>query len=345
MLYFDGNKTGFLQQREMKKLKPESGVRVKKGQRLNEETFEDCVYCGKTFTHKDMIKHKVEEEKDWKCRYCDKEFETLQLFRRHTYRYHKYYSCKVCNVKFLKGAYEYHMSSVHRNRPECKICNKTFATKLSLIAHEKKIHLGQRENRFQCQQCSYNAPDKFQFKIHVARHNKAPSLVCDHCGTGHYTKSELNKHIQADHCGGYPCDVCQKSFRSPEYLKRHKIIHEPNYDPQKINFTCEECGKGFLNEFRFKRHLMRHKGSVPVYNCETCGKSITSKSSFQAHIRMHSGLKPFACLDCGKTFTDKRYLLEHRKHHMGEAPFRCDICGQRFALYGSFTTHKKSHQC
>lgn len=235
------------------------------------------------------------------------------------------------------------MSSVHRAKPECKICNKTFATKLSLVAHEKKIHLGQRDERFQCQVCKYKAPDKFQFKVHMARHNKAPSLVCDYCGAGHYTKTELNKHIQADHCGGYPCDICQKSFRSPEYLKRHKVVHEPDYDPLKVNFTCEECGKGFLNEVRFKRHLLRHKGQLPTYNCDSCGKTITSKASFETHLRMHTGLKPFICSECGKAFSDKRYLVEHKHHHNGEKSFNCNICGEKYLQYGSFTEHRKVH--
>lgn len=331
------------QTKSAKKQPEELGKGAKMGSHGTDDKLENCVYCGKSFTHKEMIRHKAEEEKILKCRYCDQDFDTLQLFRRHTYRYHKYYFCKICNLKFLKGAYEYHMSSVHRSRPECTICNKSFATKLSLIAHEKKIHLGQRDERFQCNVCHYKAPDRFQYKIHIARHNKSPSLVCDHCGAGHYTKGELNKHIQADHCGGYLCEFCHKSFRSPEYLKRHKHVHEPGYDPSKVNFTCEECGKGFLNETRFKRHSLRHRGQMPTFECDACGKRLTSKSSFNSHLRMHSGNKPFVCSDCGKAFSDKRYLTEHKRHHTGEKPFYCDTCGQRFSQYGSLSTHKKGH--
>ena len=315
----------------------------KKSNEILNEKVEDCVYCGKSFPHKIYLKHKAEEEKNLKCQYCDKYFETVQLYRRHTYRYHKLYTCKICNVKFLKGAYEYHVNSMHRTKPKCKVCYKTFATKLSLLAHEKKIHLGLRDERFECQICKYKAPDKFQFKIHMSRHNKAPSFVCDRCGSGHYTKTELDKHIQADHCGGYVCTICKKTFRSPGYLKKHLIIHEPNYDPNEINFTCEECGKGFLNQLKFKKHLSRHKNEGKFYNCNICNKNTTSKSSFKTHLRMHSGRKPYNCRQCEKTFSDKKYLIEHENNHLKEKIFTCNMCDETFSHCKQFSNHKQSH--
>lgn len=277
-----------------------------------EERFEECVYCGQVFSHKVLLKHKAEEEKFLKCKYCDKDFENVYLYRRHTYRYHKYYTCKTCNLKFLKGAYEYHMSSVHKQKSVCQVCNKTFSTNLSLSAHRKKIHLGLREERFQCQICQYKAPNNFQYKVHIARHKKSPFLVCEHCGSGHYTNTELRTHIQADHCGGFPCMVCKKSFRSQEYLNKHKISHEDKCGTTRRNFSCEECGKVFLNESKLRNHCLQHKDQLAILTCDTCGKTVTSKAILEAHMKTHTEIKSFSCLECGKSFANKKHLVGHK---------------------------------
>lgn len=276
---------------------------------------DDCIYCGKQIPKKEASRHKAEEEKSLHCLYCYKNFENLRLFRRHMYRYHKLYSCQICNVKLLKGAYEYHKRSVHSTRQECNACGKLFATRRSLMTHRKKIHLGERDSKWKCSICCYQAPDGYQLAVHQARHSKTPSFVCEQCGARRYTQTELRKHIQVDHGGGYPCDVCGRAFRCAEYTKRHRLTHDPRYEPEKVCYTCEECGKGFVKEPNFKRHLLKHKGQLPTFRCDLCGKQVSSKQSFAAHMRIHLGTKPFACSTCGKTFSEKRYLKWHERQH------------------------------
>lgn len=267
------------------------------------------------FTKKEMANHKAAEEETLHCSYCDQHFETVRLFRRHMYRYHKLYSCETCNVKLLKGAYEYHRRAVHNERPKCELCDKVFATRRSFLTHQKKIHLGERDNRWKCQLCDYQAPDRYQYQVHQARHSKTPSFVCEQCGARRYTPTELRKHIQIDHLGGYQCDLCGKPFRCAEYMKRHRLTHDPNHEALKSSFTCEECGKEFVKEVNFKRHVLKHRGQLPTFRCDQCGKEISSKQSFEAHLRTHTGVKPHICCTCNRAFSEKRYLKWHLRQH------------------------------
>lgn len=67
------------------------------------------------------------------------------------------------------------------------------------------------------------------------------------------------------------CSHCQKIFSRNSTLKRHMLIHDPNYSRQD---TCQIC--------------------------EICGKLI--RGIMSTHYRVHSDNKPFQCELCEKNF-------------------------------------------
>ena len=65
-------------------------------------------------------------------------------------------------------------------------------------------------------------------------------------------------HIKRVHDGRKcnKCDICDKSFVTPQNLQRHiKYSHENN------RLECDSCGKSFSRSIDLKKHLYKvHEG-------------------------------------------------------------------------------------
>ena len=78
------------------------------------------------------------------------------------------------------------------------------------------------------------------------------------------------------------------------------------------DFTCQFCGKVYVQRWQLKKHMMLHTGEKP-YKCNICHKAYAEKRSINIHMRTHTGEKPFKCDVCGRAFSDKSNLRVHRK--------------------------------
>ena len=108
-------------------------------------------------------------------------------------------------------------------------------------------------------------------------------------------------------------------------IKAHKKPH-----------VCDNCGKRFKIEARYKRHSLickdqnqngndHEKKKIPNL-CSYCGKSYASKSSLWSHVAIvHEGKKP-TCLICSEAFERVYSLKKHMAlKHDGET-YECFIC-------------------
>ena len=112
-------------------------------------------------------------------------------------------------------------------------------------------------------------------------------------------------------------------------IKAHKKPH-----------VCDNCGKRFKIEARYKRHSLickdqnqngndHEKKKIPNL-CSYCGKSYASKSSLWSHVAIvHEGKKP-TCLICSEAFERVYSLKKHMAlKHDGET-YECFICNSKF---------------
>lgn len=77
---------------------------------------------------------------------------------------------------------------------------------------------------------------------------------CLICSKKH-PKAFMAKHMRNRHSSKatrFPCQLCDKSFKSEELLSQHNKIHSGD----KVH-SCEHCGKSYVCKTNLKTHLLK----------------------------------------------------------------------------------------
>lgn len=170
---------------------------------------------------------------------------------------------------------------------------------------------------------------------------------CDTCGRSFRLRNSLLGHEKAHQTAKleygdvmkgdlYVCQICNKTFTTRKYWKRHLNIHTE----MGKRYQCQFCEKAFQTRSVRAKHELTHSGAKP-FECHICGKKMTQKSTLKTHLLTHTEQKPFRCHLCGKGCV-KMYELEcHLRMHTGDRPFRCSICDKGFVRNYQLQQHIK----
>ena len=77
----------------------------------------------------------------------------------------------------------------------------------------------------------------------------------------------------------FKCDVCQKTFKYPEQLKKHKFIHMAG---EKLK--CESCEKLFPRRADLEKHMQAAHNGI-MYVCNVCNSRCAHKHTLLRHYR------------------------------------------------------------
>ncbi|XP_054977615.1 membrane-bound transcription factor site-2 protease isoform X4 [Sorex araneus] len=109
-----------------------------------------------------------------------------------------------------------------------------------------------------------------------------------------------------------PQQDCTKMFKDVSSMRKHLHTHGPRAH------VCAECGKGFVESSKLKRHHLVHTGEKP-FECpfEGCGKRFSLDFNLRTHLRIHTGDRPFVCPfdNCKKKFSQSTNLKAHLSTH------------------------------
>jgi len=227
----------------------------------------------------------------------------------------------------------------------CCECGLRSSSHQENIEHWIKTHPTQPiVYRCDWEECTFSSTIVTEIKKHRRQHliDTKQLEKCDKCNKYYPAKYLATRHALVHQEGkNYKCEVCEKSFKTPENLKVHSRIHGP--EDQKYTHCCELCGRKFTQKANLEAHMRVHTGLRP-FSCDFCEKSFSQKGNLDEHRRTHTGEKPYVCDICGSRHTRKGELLLHiRCIHTHERPFQCSYCPKNFQRRDLLRKHERIH--
>ena len=243
----------------------------------------------------------------------------------------------------------------------CDICDKHVSSASSLARHKMRKH-----------------------KIPIIKHRRSNTgkFPCDICGKPTANAGNLKLHKQRKHGVTIPrrCHFCREVFDSTEELKNHKkryyqgdffkcpelncptkikltnnaaFIDHLNRHWDRMDYSCEHCGKVFTVKAWLKSHMLSHADpTVKSYACHLCPKSYKHNNLLRTHLEVHVNSDRFKCEFCGKGFPFKNNLEEHKISHTKEKRIKCTFCEEMFGRRQSARVHEakihtgiRKHRC
>ncbi|XP_031432812.2 LOW QUALITY PROTEIN: zinc finger protein 236 [Clupea harengus] len=143
------------------------------------------------------------------CYFCDQEFLTANMLRRHCRQSHgkeRCHVCLICNKAFKRATHLKEHEHVHQNGPslssqrprvfKCPSCDKAFA-KPSQLERHNRTHTGERP--FKCMQCDRAFNQKSALQVHRVKHTGEKPYKCEVCSIGFTQKSNMKLHMKRSH--------------------------------------------------------------------------------------------------------------------------------------------------
>lgn len=137
----------------------------------------------------------------------------------------------------------------------------------------------------------------------------------------------------------FPCDQCDKAFKSSNQLKTHKKITHQGIRP----YTCDICNKRFALTHDYKRHLITHSAKGK-FACDLCDKLFTGQGNLNAHKKfVHQQIRLFTCQHCDQRFSTSSYLKYHLTGSTKEeqTSFNCDKCNESYSHICTLRKHQQ----
>ncbi|XP_038218432.1 zinc finger protein 836-like [Zerene cesonia] len=305
------------------------------------------------------------------CNLCGKGFETAEILTGHTLLHRStgpVVSCPFCNQVVRRNGLTQHIKYTHNTKPQCELCQKTFANQNNLKRH-MIIHSGIKE--FVCDICSKRFNQKITMQTHRLTHIN--STTCNLCDTVFEDKAALTLHKESDECTrskihlvkeelmktvrqevttnlgkllGYACSICKKMFSLESALDHHiekthiiEKLEDKKGNKQMKRFECTICGKRCASQAMLIMHERVHTNERP-FPCQLCSLRFKTKTHLRTHQLTHTREKKFGCSVCMKFFALKGNLVVHLRTHTGERPYVCTICGEAFIDSKYLKKHK-----
>uniref|UniRef100_A0A182XZV0 Uncharacterized protein n=1 Tax=Anopheles stephensi TaxID=30069 RepID=A0A182XZV0_ANOST len=227
----------------------------------------------------------------------------------------------------------------------CCGCLLTFETEAELKQHSDAKHAPiaihvDASRTFQCQVCHR----LFTNASSLENHQNATYLFrcqCATCGLLFGTMTQLTRHEFKHLHGKFTCDICDKIFSNPEYMKTHmKKFHTDARATrlQPPQHVCNQCGKCVSSASYLRTHMKLHSKEEP-FSCNLCGARFKLISYLNWHMAMHKGLHK--CKQCNASFKSPSELQDHMNSHKESRQFCCNLCGRGFYTQKDLFKHMR----
>ena len=200
-----------------------------------------------------------------KCDYCDTWLDKAKSIKTHYQLEHPgreiilegtpRFPCKECDAVFFGNGLVVHMAVKHgiKTRDDQKFCPKckmgyvhNHTCRLDTDADKRSM-----KGDYKCKVCGIKLAHKGSLQRHMRVNHGNEHHYCDICSKKCTSKPQLQHHIRQCH-STVECDICQKTIRNANDLKRHKaMVHNESA------YICNICPRKrlFLTQDKYEKHL------------------------------------------------------------------------------------------
>lgn len=220
------------------------------------------------------------EDQHFKCPICDYLAISKANIREHifTHAEMKIFSCKLCNKDFSRPRNIFiHIEQKHNDvavlTPD-RLPKKLKIEKIESISPNLLMPPKAQRNtkllyshdvngdktRSQCFICMKTFTRPNGIVKHMKTHTQEKNYQCFTCGSQFSRSDHLSRHMLIHEDPKFKCDICDMTFRRSDKMLLHRRKH-----PETMNYTCENCGLGFMELSSIKTHVNFHcKGRIDV---------------------------------------------------------------------------------
>lgn len=155
-------------------------------------------------------------------------------------------------------------------RALCILCKETFLSDNEFANHLLSVHRSICKTRLESEILQCHMWKRKLSSLHCLQLHMECCIrrfTCDYCNKKCDNTIDLTSHINLKHKHKYyPCDKCDRIFRSPQRFRYYKKYHR--------NYTC--CNEFFTSFIAFKIHQRNHHGQGVT--CNDCNQKFRNKS-------------------------------------------------------------------
>lgn len=266
---------------------------------------------------------------DLKCNICFNDIANLHELRIHLVTEH----FKPLNLEISDGLIPFCLKG---DEYTCVHCGVVFVTFMKLM-----MHMNSHYERHICDCCGRGFSSQTQLRKHKYAHKKG-EFSCSICLTVFKNRSLRNNHVAQAHStdNRYKCPQCTETF--PTYVWRVKHMKEVH--DVKMEYPCPMCPAVFITCNYRNKHVKHTHIKEKTHLCAECPSTFVTYTQLKNHMIKHSGERNFQCTYCLKKYTRRKTLEDHIRVHTNEKRFACTICSEAFVQKYGLQQHMLVHQ-
>jgi len=199
----------------------------------------------------------------YKCRFCEKSFNSLNELDIHTKVHSSEYKfkCAYCEESFGNAS----VAQAHQ-----RICSANTGQ-----AKKPRVRRGRREDSKEQQQKQHPnyVPDNNSNNV-IPPDEIDPPASAEERRAGYCHRKLLDGRRRI------VCVDCGKHYTTMYNMRQHRNIHTG-----KNLYACRHCGKEFTHKHVWETHERIHTGERP-FKCEHCDKAFADRSNYNSHRKL-----------------------------------------------------------
>ena len=141
---------------------------------------------------------------------------------------------------------------------------------------------------------------------------KGAGKKCQICEKSFFSPQDMNKHVKAVHAGikDWKCDKCPYAASQKVNLKSHiNAVHDKIKD-----WTCDKCPYRASQKEHLKNHITAVHDKIRNFKCDKCSYASSQKQALESHISaVHDKIRDFKCNKCTYKASWKTNLNRHMR--------------------------------